>query len=228
VTHRHPHLADFWAQDRGLGWVLALLTVAIFIVAPIVRDVQLAVLFFTLVFAGILLWNIHTMSGRMRATRQIRLFSYLIVFANVAVQIVAIFHPWSTVAMAEPILGLLTLMLWDAIIIFRVFGPGSINAHRIMGAVAAYLIAGLIFSDLYQVVDLFSRGSLALLGQPMPPTKEHFIYFSFVTLSTVGYGDIVPLHPVSRSLATLEALIGQLYPTIFIGRLLSLTWSKAE
>jgi hypothetical protein len=94
--------------------------------------------------------------------------------------------------------------------------------------VAAYLIAGLIFSDLYQVVDLFSRGSLALLGQPMPPTKEHFIYFSFVTLSTVGYGDIVPLHPVSRSLATLEALIGQLYPTIFIGRLLSLTWSKAE
>lgn len=225
MTHRRPHLADFWAQDRGLGWVLALLTTAIFVVAPIVRDVQFAILLFTLLFAGILLWNIRTMG----VTGQIRFFSYLIVFANVSVQIIAIFWPWSTFAVVEPILGAITLMLWDAVILFRVFGPGSISAHRIMGAVAAYLIAGLVFSDLYQVVDMFSRGSLSLLSQPMPPTKEHFIYFSFVTLSTVGYGDILPVHPISRSLATLEALVGQLYPTIFIGRLLSLgPWTKAD
>jgi hypothetical protein len=224
VTHRHPHLADFWSQDRGLGWVLALLTIAIFVVAPIVHDVQIAILLFTLLFAGILLWNIHTMG----VTGQIRVVSYLIVFANVAVQIVAIFWPWSTLAVVEPILGAITLILWDAVILFRVFGPGSISAHRIMGAVAAYLIAGLVFSDLYQVVEIFASGSLSLLSQPMPPTKEHFIYFSFVTLSTVGYGDILPVHPISRSLATLEALVGQLYPTIFIGRLLSLgPWTKA-
>jgi len=224
VMPRHPHLADFWAEDRGLGWVLALLTIAIFVVAPVVHDVQIAILLFTLLFAGILLWNIRTMV----VTAQIRFFSYLIVFANVAVQITAIFRPWSTLATAEPILGAITLILWDAVILFRVFGPGSINAHRIMGAVAAYLIAGLVFSDLYQVVELFSSGSLSLLSQPMPPTKEHFIYFSFVTLSTVGYGDILPVHPISRSLATLEALVGQLYPTIFIGRLLSLgPWTKA-
>jgi hypothetical protein len=224
MTYRRPHLADFWAADRGLGWVLALLIIAIFIVAPIIHQLQFAVLLFTLIFTGTLLWNIHTMS----VTQHIRRFSYLLILASVLVQVVAIFRPWSALAVAEPILNALVLILWDGVIIFRVFGPGSINAHRVMGAVAAYLIAGLVFSNLYQVVDLFSPASLSLSGQPMPPTKQHFIYFSFVTLSTVGYGDILPVHPATRSLAILEALVGQLYPTIFIGRLLSLgNWSKA-
>jgi hypothetical protein len=48
------------------------------------------------------------------------------------------------------------------------------------------------------------------------------IYYSFVTLTTVGYGDITPLHPTARSLAMAEALIGQLYPAILIARLVSL------
>jgi voltage-gated potassium channel Kch len=47
-------------------------------------------------------------------------------------------------------------------------------------------------------------------------------YFSFVTLTTVGYGDILPVAPVARALATLEALVGQLYPAILIARLVSL------
>jgi hypothetical protein len=53
---------------------------------------------------------------------------------------------------------------------------------------------------------------------PMP----RLIYFSFVTLTTVGYGDMAPIHPLTRSLATLEALVGQLYPAILIARLVSL------
>ena len=51
---------------------------------------------------------------------------------------------------------------------------------------------------------------------------QTFAYFSFVTLTTVGYGDITPVHPVARVLAVGEALVGQLYPAILIGRLVSL------
>ena len=55
---------------------------------------------------------------------------------------------------------------------------------------------------------------------------QSFAYFSFVTLTTVGYGDITPVHPVARMLAVGEALVGQLYPAILIGRLVSLQISS--
>ena len=50
----------------------------------------------------------------------------------------------------------------------------------------------------------------------------HFVYFSFVTLTTVGYGDVIAVHPIARSLVTVEALIGQLFPAILLARLVSL------
>ena len=57
---------------------------------------------------------------------------------------------------------------------------------------------------------------------PMRSSTRRLLYFSFVTLTSVGYGDIVPLQPVVYSLATLEALIGQLFPPILLARLVSL------
>jgi len=54
------------------------------------------------------------------------------------------------------------------------------------------------------------------------------VYFSFVTLTTVGYGDITPVHPIVRSLSNLEALVGQLYPAILIGRLVAMELSARQ
>ena len=95
-----------------------------------------------------------------------------------------------------------------------VFGPGRITYHRIAGAVLLYLIIGLTFVALYGFVGLavpeaFTNlptlhGELAVSG--------NLIYFSFATLTTTGYGDIAPLHPYARSLANVEAIIGQIYP----------------
>ena len=56
----------------------------------------------------------------------------------------------------------------------------------------------------------------------MPRLTANLIYFSFVTLTSTGYGDIVPMHPIARSLANLEAIIGQLYPATLLARLVTL------
>jgi hypothetical protein len=105
-----------------------------------------------------------------------------------------------------------------------VFGPGRITYHRVVGAVLLYLIIGLIFVALYGFVALgtseaftnlpVSHGDFAVAG--------NLIYFSFVTLTTTGYGDIAPLHPYSRSLANVEAIIGQIYPATLLARLVTL------
>ena len=105
-----------------------------------------------------------------------------------------------------------------------VFGPGRITYHRVVGAVLLYLIIGLIFVALYGFVTLSTP--LALTN--LPPLHGDFavsgnlIYFSFVTLTTTGYGDIAPLHPFARSLANVEAIVGQIYPATLLARLVTL------
>jgi hypothetical protein len=105
-----------------------------------------------------------------------------------------------------------------------VFGSGRITYHRVVGAVLLYLTIGLIFVALYGFVALASpvaftnlpelHGDFAVAG--------NLIYFSFVTLTTTGYGDIAPLHPYARSLANVEAIMGQIYPATLLARLVTL------
>jgi Ion channel len=105
-----------------------------------------------------------------------------------------------------------------------VFASGKVTYHRIIGAVLLYLIIGLIFVALFCFVAL----SLPKAFNGLKPVEDHLpvtgdlIYFSFVTLTSTGYGDIVPLHPFARGLANVEAIIGQLYPATLLARLVTL------
>ena len=111
----------------------------------------------------------------------------------------------------------------------EVFRPGEINGHRIRGAIAIYVIIGFIFAMVYSLVELLAPGSFSGLGPDgFGKGLEKSVYFSFVTLTTLGFGDTVPISVVARNLAVVEAIIGQLYLTILIGRLISLHGPPAD
>jgi hypothetical protein len=95
---------------------------------------------------------------------------------------------------------------------------GVVDREKIAAAVNVYLFFGLIWRDLYSLVSLLIPGAYnsELL------TQTDFIYFSFVTLSTLGYGDVLPLVGPAKALAYIEAIIGQLYLTILVARLVGL------
>jgi hypothetical protein len=104
-----------------------------------------------------------------------------------------------------------------------VFAPGRVSVHRIIGAVALYLIIAVIFSGLFAITGVLSPNAFAnLTVTDSPALASNVIYFSFVTLTSIGYGDIVPVHPIARSLSNLETVIGQLYPATLLARLVSL------
>ncbi len=119
---------------------------------------------------------------------------------------------------------LLAIVALSLVIGGVVFGPGRVTIHRVQGAVLLYLNFGLFFFTLYRLISLLVVNSFAGL----PPLGQEFgsgaalVYFSFTTLTTVGYGDIVPLHPLARNLANLEAVVGHLYPATLLARLVSL------
>src|SRR5262249_49443482 len=116
-----------------------------------------------------------------------------------------------------------------SIILIQVFRDGQINVYRIEGAVAVYLLLGVIWSGCYRLVIHFDPAAFSM---PEPITEDtvmaKLVYFSFVTLTTVGYGDVTAVHPMARSLALLEALTGQLFPAVLIARLVGMEISHRE
>ena len=120
--------------------------------------------------------------------------------------------------------ALATFALLSAVVGRAVFRPGPMTGHRVRGAVVLYLNLGLLFAFLHRIVADLVPG--AYTNMPAPQSEAAFRaamdYFSFATLTSVGYGDIAPVHPIARSLATLEGAVGQLLPTVLIGRVITL------
>lgn len=99
-----------------------------------------------------------------------------------------------------------------------------IDSERIYAALSAYLLIGVCWGVVYAAVARIQPGAL-LSGGVVPPggiAMGDAIYFSFVTLATLGYGDVVPATPAVRGLAVFEAVIGQLYLALLVARLVGL------
>lgn len=118
--------------------------------------------------------------------------------------------------------GLATGVLAVATIVAIAVGvidQDEVNAHSITGAVCIYLLFGLLFLFLYSGVALIGSGDF--FAQGTDGTRALRLYFSFVTLATLGYGDYTPAGDIGHTLAVLEALIGQLYLVTVLALLVS-------
>jgi Ion channel len=98
-----------------------------------------------------------------------------------------------------------------------------VDAEHVYAALAAYLLAGVFGGVLYQEIERHWPGSFATGDAPLTdfPVSTG-IYFSFVTLATLGYGDVVPKSEVARGIAIVEAIAGQLYLAVMVARLVSI------
>ena len=116
------------------------------------------------------------------------------------------------------------------VVAHAVFAPGRITLRRLQGAFVLYLNFGTIFASAYHLIWELNPGAFAYLGNAAsvvgpglnPSQIALMLYFSFTTLTTTGFGDIVPVSPFARSLANLEAVLGQLYLVTTVARLVTL------
>ncbi|MFM7189668.1 MAG: potassium channel family protein [Microcystaceae cyanobacterium] len=103
------------------------------------------------------------------------------------------------------------------IILKRIFKSRKVTADTVTGGICVYLMLGLIWFNLYEIILLLEPNAFS-----RPLLYYQVFYFSFVTLTTVGYGDIVPVHRGAMILANLEAITGQIYLAVIVARLVSL------
>lgn len=103
----------------------------------------------------------------------------------------------------------------------------KVTRDLILGGTCVYLLMGIFFAHLYAMMETASPGAFLEVGRTLDHATgaadvQNFVkltYFSFVSLTTLGYGDIQPVLPIARAVASLEAVVGQVYVAVFIGTL---------
>jgi hypothetical protein len=215
-----PFLSKLLRRDRGLSVLLVFLALDIFFLRPLADHVPLGKVVLDISFTLILMagalavaktrWEAWPVLGVALGAVTVRWGTYLV--------------PGTGLASLDLVLTLLFHAFLALVILAHIFGSGPISIHRVLGAVAVYLLLGMMWAYAYELLELSAPGAFARMGVPGHPdiTPISLTYFSYATLSTVGYGDITPVHPIARSLAMLEALTGQLFPAILIARLVAM------
>lgn len=120
---------------------------------------------------------------------------------------------------AEDLWKALVLLMAVIMVVRRVLAKPEVTIQSIYGALSAYLITGLMFASCYAAVEYLSQSDF-FAGQ-QPANTQTFQYFSFTTLTTLGYGDFTAAESGGRSIAVLEALTGQVFLATLVARLVS-------
>ena len=197
--------------------------VLIFVLRPFLENFARIGLLTDIFFSLVLL------SGAFAFSDQRKTFSAALVIALPALllEVVSCFFLSEPLEIIKRIFFALFLAYVLAIILSHIFREREVTEDLITGAVCAYLLIGIVWTFVFYFLELANQGSFALGG-----TFRHdigpFLYYSFVTLASLGYGDIVPLTSPARSLAVLEAVTGQLYLAITIARLVGVHASQSR
>jgi Ion channel len=216
---RHP-VSIFFGRDRGMAFFLAFLVLTTIFV-PMVTLSQLGRLALSLIFALTLIFGAF-------ATIQRRIAIYLVValtMSTLVVDLIAELAPSYGHPALDSTLKLACLSILVFMTLSRTLRPGPITVYRVIGGIAGYLLIGYMWTFAYQLLVQQAPGAIHFEGGAADtPSRQasDLIYFSFITLTTVGYGDVRPLHPAARSLAVAEALVGQLYLATLIASLVGM------
>jgi hypothetical protein len=213
--------SEFWWSGQGFSALLIILLLFFFLspfVGSTVNSFFLAIFYIPLLISGV---------ATVTRNRLLRAIAF------VAAAIVLIFNILHQNFPDRIFTGcwyfsiLVFFFLLLSVLLHQVFRDGPVSSHRIRGAVAAYMLIGLTWTYIYLLITLLLDNAFSFppttTAHPDDPTLQSTLaYYSFVTLTTLGYGDTVPVHPVARMFAILEALIGMLYPATLLARLVSL------
>lgn len=192
------------------------------VVTPLVSSDGSASLVFDLAFSGVLLLSLGAFeAGRSRAWAA-------------ALALVAILLRWWAFVTRDEILLLaasLSAALLLGFVVYSLllflFRTTEVGPDTLYGGIAVYVILGLLWSTWFAALELIAPGSFLQDEEPLHLVESSrglasLLYYSFVTLTTLGYGDVVPTTPAGRFLSAIEAVCGQLYLAVFVARLVGL------
>lgn len=209
----------FWNEDRSLSALLFYLVINTFLIVPFAHF-RAGEFSFAVIYSLILLSGVYAIGDNMKAKIGIFILALLSFLAQWSLR----FQDTIFLHIVDDILAGLFFLALIIIVLRHIFREGDVTFHRIQGAVAVYLLIGLVFSRAYHLIYLLDPLAFQMTDFVMDAETfySRFVYFSFVTLTTLGFGDITAINLGAKSLVMIEGLFGQLFPAIMITRLVTL------
>lgn len=223
-THSWPlasnllNRARFWEQEYSLTALLVMLVLMLFVVTPLASSAIVGSEVMLCFVALVTITGVAAASGSRGVTAIVLFLAVL----GIALDWLAHFEHQKSLRVLDDLVRLVFVLMLAVIITVQVFRSGNITHHRVQGAICVYLLAGMAWAYSFEILFALDQSAIHIPESftAMPARTGLIRYFSFVTLTTLGYGDILPVSPIARSLATAEALFGQLYPAVMIARLI--------
>lgn len=220
MEHKKYRLLNhLWGKESGLSGMLVLLFIMHFILIPIFGSYSSFMVVINI------FWMLFLISGivSLSKSKKQRFWFSIIPFLFVFFAWISVFNTTPFVSVAEIVFTIATFGLMIALVLKKVFEPGPITEYRVIGSIVVYMMLANLWSVIYLFIYEHISGSFQITLPPFESNTLHanFLYFSYITITTTGFGEIVPLHPFARSMVQIEAIIGVLYPVILIGRLVS-------
>ena len=194
---------------------------------PFVQRIPSGVRILDILFLVILLSSIYAISER-KTLFFISLLLALAAFGSTVLNYFLIAVSLRLVAVSA--YGLFFILM-AIVILSTIMKAKKVTTETIYASICVYLLLGIIWTMFFSAIEIIEPGSFLSGGSPVvdlygDPLQRNvfakFIYYSFVTLTTLGYGDIVPVSPQARALSSLEAVVGQLFIAILIARLVGM------
>jgi hypothetical protein len=203
--------------------ILLCLLLALFLVSPLIATFRYGVVILNLIGAAVLLAGVHSVGQHSRLFAA----SAVIAIAAVLMNFAIVSFPAGWLILLSNLSLLVLLTLFSSAILREVFRPGKIAADKIYGAICVYLLLGYAWAFAYALLEQIQPGSFSVPAEDGAAAEYiarvmRMRYFSFVTLTTVGFGDILPRSSTARTFATLEAIMGQMYLAVLVARLVGL------
>ena len=185
----------------------------VFVQTRVMMDILLTAIFFTIIFA-------------VKSKRIHVIIASILVLPLIISTWSAYFYDSTHLSLLTRIFGALFFGYAVVLILQEIARSAEVSRETIFAAVVAYLLIALMWSFLYMILELAVPGSFSFPDQSSRQEMMQFEYFSFVTITTLGYGDITPLSNRASALALLEALIGQIYMVVLVAWLVGMHVSR--
>jgi voltage-gated potassium channel Kch len=219
LSRLHPK--SFWSSERGLTSLLIVTLAYLFVMCALGH-------FRFGKFVADIFFSLIVVAGVLTTFRQpwVRFLAVALAVASLSITWFNQLRPEDSLTILDMVLRIVFLGLLLAVLVIQVFGAGPVTPHRIRGAIVVYLLLGGMWSFFYFLAALTIPHAFHWLDGRQPADldalERALTYFSYITLTTTGYGDIAPAAPLTRTLAMFEALTGQIYLAITLARLVSL------
>ena len=208
------HIIFLERNNRFL--VLLISLVLFFIIYPMLEQSIVATRVLNLLFLWILLSGVYAIAN----TRGPLIFSLTLVVLTTVLRWAYYFYELNSLSILESMGNVILFVFIGVHILQFILRQRIITAELIYAGLSVYLIFGLAWASIYQIIDMWQPGSF-IVSKLENPRQDFFQmwYFSMVTLTTLGYGDIAPVSMIARSFVVMEAIMGQFYLAILIASL---------